>query len=136
MTAEPTVQRLQRALDLIFAAAGQREGRPTITRLAKIAGVVPKTVYMYPSVVAEFKRRRDLDTGPKLVDWERECRRRSADFQKEIRAKNETIRVTERERDAAYQRIQILELRLIEKEKLRVALTKELNEALKLSQLG
>ena len=135
MASELTPQKLQTALDVLFSPTGHRHGRPTITRLAKIAGVVPKTVYTYPAVVEEFKRRKELDAGPQLVDWEAECRRRSTAHVKEIRAKNEAIRERERERDAAYQRIQILELRLIEAEKLRLGLMKDLNSALNVRQL-
>ncbi|MFK4298483.1 hypothetical protein ABH924_003652 [Arthrobacter sp. GAS37] len=135
MTTEPTPQKRQTALDLLFSAAGHRYGRPTITRLAKIAGVVPKTVYAYPDVVAEFKRRRELATEPRLVDWESECRRRSADFQMEIRTKNKEIKERQRERDAAYQRIHILEFRLIDAESKRIAGVKKMNDALKVSAI-
>jgi hypothetical protein len=133
---DSTPQKLQTALDVLFSPAGHRGGKPTITRLAKIAGVVPKTVYTYPAIVSEFKRRKDLSTGPTLMDWESECRRRSTEFKREIRAKNESIRERERERDAAYQRIQILELRLIDAEKLRLVALKDLNEALKVSSIS
>lgn len=136
MTSESTPQKLEAALEVLFSPTANRHGKPTISRLARVAGVVPKTVYAYPAIVAEFKRRKELDTGPPLPDWEAECRRRSAAFQKEIRDKNQATRERERERDAAYQRIQILELRLIEAEKLRVAALKDLNDALKVPSIG